>query len=290
VAIATNLEEDHLDCYKDLADLQDNFVEFFARVPFYGAVLTNSDSPALNEITDRIHRRHRTFGFGLGAHTRADNLKVASRHSSFDLVQDGEKLGTIEVLLPGRHNAENALAAAAVALEIDIPFAEIAAGIRSFTGVGRRFEVIGEEQGVTVVDDYAHHPTEVVAAMRAGRSWLDGKGRLIVAFQPHLYSRTRDFFKPFAEALSTVDGLILAPIYPAREAPISGVTSALIADAMQKSALPIGCTVAESLDEVVDTAVAWSKPGDLVMTVGAGTIYRCAPLILAHLARVGVGS
>ncbi|GAB4325801.1 MAG: UDP-N-acetylmuramate--L-alanine ligase [Candidatus Zixiibacteriota bacterium] len=290
VAVATNLEEDHLDCYRDLADLQDNFVEFFARVPFYGAVLTNADSPALSAIVDRIRRRHRTFGFSEEADTRADALELMPRRSSFDLWHDGKKLGRIEVNLPGRHNAENALAAAAVALEIDIPFEAIRDGLKSFKGVGRRFEVIGQERGITVVDDYAHHPTEVDAVLRAARTWLDRKGRLIVAFQPHLYSRTRDFYKAFADALSEADGLILAPIYPAREAPLPGVTSAMIKSAVSERVCPIGCHLAEDLDDVVERATAWAQPGDLVMTVGAGTIYRCAPAIVKRLSEVEVGS
>ncbi len=290
VALATNLEEDHLDCYKDLADLQDNFVEFFARVPFYGAVLTNVDSPALNEITHRIRRRHRTFGFGATADTRADALTLEPRRSSFDLFHDGNKLGHIDVNLPGRHNAENALAAAAVALEIDIPFDAIHDGLKSFCGVGRRFEVIGEERGITVVDDYAHHPTEVAAVLRAARLWLNRQGRLIVAFQPHLYSRTRDFYRAFAESLSEPDGLILAPIYPARETPIPGVTSHVIAEQVPQGICPVGCVVASDLDDVVERAVAWARPGDLVMTIGAGTIYRCAPAIVKRLSEVEVES
>lgn len=290
VALATNLEEDHLDCYDGLKDLQDNFVEFFSRVPFYGSVLTNADSPALQALTGRIRRRHRTFGFGMDADIRADSLKIAARGSSFDLWCDGEQLGRIEVQLPGRHNAENALAAAAVALEIDVSFEAIRDGIKSFRGVGRRFEVKGEHQGITVVDDYAHHPTEVKAALSAGRNWLDGQGRLIVAFQPHLFSRTRDFYRDFAAALSAADGVILAPIYPAREKPIAGVTSAMIAERVTSQNKALGSRVATSLDDVVEIASSWAKAGDLVMTIGAGSIYRCAPMILERLTTVGVVS
>jgi len=288
IALATNLEEDHLDCYDDLADLQRNFLEFFSRVPFYGSVLTNIDSPALAQVSGEINRRHRTYAFDADADVRGQNLAVEARSSSFDLWCDTRKLGRIEVMLPGRHNAENALAACAVALELEVGFAAIHDGLQSFTGVGRRFEVLGEQAGVTVVDDYGHHPTEVRAAIAAGRSWIDGKGRLIAVFQPHLYSRTQSFYREFAEALAKADGVILAPVYPAREQPMPGVESHLIADAMEaKPAL--GCQIVE-LAKIPDAVHALAKPGDLVMTIGAGSIYHTGPQILARLSTVEVAS
>ncbi|MBI3871918.1 MAG: UDP-N-acetylmuramate--L-alanine ligase [candidate division Zixibacteria bacterium] len=283
VAIATNLEEDHLDCYADLADLQDNFVEFFHRVPFYGTVLTNRQSPALQAISARINRRHRTFGTTPDADVVAESLAVSSRSSRFDLVCDQRRLATIDVPLPGHHNAENALAACAVALELEVPVEAIRQSLATFTGVGRRFEVKGVEGGVTVVDDYGHHPTEVRAALAAGRSWLAGKGRLLAIFQPHLYSRTQHFHHEFAAALSEADGVILAPIYAAREKPLPGVASRLIADHLTSSNLPLGCTLAPDLDDVPDLVADKVKSGDLVMTIGAGSIYRVGPQILLRL-------
>lgn len=283
IAIATNLEEDHLDCYRDLADLQENFAAFFARVPFYGSVFTNADSPALNAIAPHIHRRHRTFGFSPDANVRADALELTPRASAFDLYSDGKRLTRVTVNLPGRHNAENALAASAVAIELDIPVTTIAQAISTFTGVGRRFEVLGSAGGVTVVDDYAHHPTELRAALAAGRRWVDGKGRLIAIFQPHLFSRTRDFHEAFAEALSAADAVILAPIYPAREQPMPGVTSALIAKGVTAKQSSLGCRLAGRLEDVIDLAHAMAQPGDLIMTIGAGSIYRCGPQILSRL-------
>lgn len=290
IALATNLEEDHLDCYSGLADLQDNFVQFFQRVPFYGSVLTNIDSPALAALHGRINRRHRTYGFAENADVRAAGLQLTSRSSRFEIHTDGKAVGDVEVLLPGRHNAENALAAAAAALEMEIEFDAIHDALRSFTGVGRRFELIGAKAGITVVDDYGHHPTEVKAALAAGRLWLDGKGRLIAIFQPHLFSRTRDFYRQFAEALSGADGVILAPIYPAREQPMPGVTSALILDQLSSARLPLGSHLAGQLDDVVGLALDMAHPGDLIMTIGAGSIYRMAPKIVAQLSPVGVVS
>jgi UDP-N-acetylmuramate--alanine ligase len=288
IALATNLEEDHLDCYDDLADLQRNFAEFFSRVPFYGSVLTNVDSPALAELSGDINRRHRTFGFDEGADVRAQNLTIKARSSSFDLLCDGRNLGCIEVMLPGRHNAENALAACAVALELEIGFDAIHDGLKSFTGVGRRFEFLGEEAGVSVVDDYGHHPTEVRAALAAGRAWNDSKGRLIAVFQPHLYSRTQTFYREFAEALASADGVILAPIYAAREEPMPGVESDLIARAMPAGKATLGCRVVKGLTDIPAAVCAMAKPGDLVMTIGAGSIYRSGPQILARLSAVEV--
>ena len=290
VALATNLEEDHLDCYSGLADLQDNFVKFFSLVPFYGSVLTNIDSPALKALQGRINRRHRTYGFSEGADIRAVGLHLTSRSSRFELFSDGKRVGEIEILLPGRHNAENALAAAATALEIEIGFDAIREGLRSFTGVGRRFEIIGAQAGVTVVDDYGHHPTEVKAVLAAGRLWLDGKGKLIAIFQPHLFSRTRDFYRQFAEALSGADGVILAPIYAAREQAMPGVTSGLIFDALAPAKLSSGRHLAKQLDDVVDLALEMAGPGDLIMTIGAGSIYRMAPKLVSRLSAVGITS
>ena len=286
IALATNLEEDHLDCYANLEDLQENFIEFFGKVPFYGSVLTNADSPALNALTESINRRHRTFGFAKHAEIRADALELSARASQFDLWCDGRRLGRIEVMLPGRHNAENALAACAIALELEINFAQLRDGLRTFTGVGRRFEFLGEEAGVAVVDDYGHHPTEVRAALAAGRGWNEGKGRLIAVFQPHLYSRTETFYREFAEALSAADGVILAPIYAAREEPFPGVDSGLIADAIPD--IPLGCRVVSGLEDVPEAVCSLAKPGDLVMTIGAGSIYRCGPQILKRLTTVEV--
>jgi UDP-N-acetylmuramate--alanine ligase len=291
VALATNLEEDHLDCYSGLADLQENFAEFFTRVPFYGSVLTNADSANLTAITHKIRRRHRTFGFRTEtADVRGSDLVVLARSSSFELSCDGEHLGQIEVNLPGRYNAENALAASAVALELEVPFAAIQGALRTFTGVGRRFEILGDCNGVTVVDDYAHHPTELRASLTAGRDWLRGEGRLIAAFQPHLFSRTRDFQREFATALMLADEVILAPIYPAREQPIPGVTSRLIADACTDTERAARWTVIDRLEDVIDAVISKTKPGDLAMTIGAGTIYRTGPQILARLSAIEVHS
>jgi UDP-N-acetylmuramate--alanine ligase len=283
VAIATNLEEDHLDCYRDLADLQENFLLFFKRVPFYGTVLTNALSPALAAIAERIERPHRSYGVEILANIIADRLVVSARESQFDLVCDGTHLGSIRVPLPGRHNAENALAACAVALELEVPFAAMREGVETFTGVGRRFEVKGVANEITVVDDYGHHPTEVRAALSAGRNWLGGKGRLIAIFQPHLFSRTRDFHAQFADALRLADGVVLAPIYPAREKPIPGVTSQMISAHFGKSDLRLGCATPADFDSCVDAALNWAKPGDLIMTIGAGSVYRLGPAILAKL-------
>jgi len=283
IAIATNLEEDHMDCYADLEDLQDNFVSFFHRVPFYGTVMTNAESPALAALTPRIGRRHRTFSVEGTADIAARNVVVSPRCSRFDLVCDSEVLGAVTVPLPGRHNVENALAACAVALELDVPFAVITEALASFSTVARRFEIKGDCGDVTVVDDYAHHPTEVAAALSAGRGWLGGKGRLIAVFQPHLFSRTQRFYREFARALAKADGIILAPIYPAREKPIPGVTSNLIADALGDTVPALGCQVADSLEAIPALAASWAQSGDLVMTIGAGSVYRTGPLILNAL-------
>jgi len=269
MAVVTNLEADHLDCYRGLDDLGHAFLTYMNRVPFFGSVVLSADNAQLMQMRDRLARPYVTFGFSVEADYRAVEVRLEPGRSVFSLYRRGQYLGDILLRVPGRHNVANALAAAAACTELGVPFELIADGLRGFTGVGRRFEIVGEAGGVTVVDDYAHHPTEVEATLRTARD-VYGR-RVIVVFQPHLFSRTRDFADEFAQALAIADQCLLVDIYPAREKPMPGVTADLIREKAAARGLGQFTCIGERQNaarEVVQRA----QPGDIVITMGAGSI------------------
>jgi len=280
MAVVLNIEPDHLDCYDDMDDLRRAFLEYINRVPFYGTAVVSADDKNLARLIPQITRPLVTFGFSEDADYRAVDLEHQPARTSFTVVHQGEQLGRISIQLPGRYNVANALAAVASASELDVPFSTIADCLSKFRGVTRRFEIIGEVNDILVVDDYAHHPTELQAVISTAKETY-GR-RLIVVFQPHLYSRTRDFVDQFARVLAQADHCILTAIYPAREAPIEGVTSDLIREAAVRNGdnnfTYVG-TKENALDEI-DRIV---KPGDLVMTIGAGSITHIRQQILERL-------
>jgi UDP-N-acetylmuramate--alanine ligase len=280
LAVVTNLEADHLDCYRDMDDLTDAFLTYMNRVPFYGQVVVSADDPVLVSLQARIARPHVTFGFSVDADYRAVSEKLEELGSSFSVYGKGDLLGTIHLRVPGRHNILNALAAIAVCSELDVPFVTIADALEGFKGVSRRFEFIGMEHGVTVVDDYAHHPTEIRATLVAAS--LRTSGKTLVVFQPHLFSRTRDFLKDFADSLAIADVALLVDIYPAREKPIPGVTSeeiVKIGKNLSRGEFHYLGPKENAIQRVVDMA----GPGDLIITMGAGSITHIKQAILAAL-------
>ncbi len=277
LAVAMNLEPEHLDCYHDFRDLSDSFAAFLNRVPFYGTVIYNVDCPGLRAVIPDVKRPLLGFGFAKHARVRGMNRRSERGGGSFDFCVDGEVLGRIHLNIPGAHNLEDALAAAACAWDLKVPFEVIQKALASFAGVERRFEIIGTSAGVTVVDDYAHHPTEVQAALATGKAYTGG--RVVVVFQPHLYSRTRFFYREFAAALSAADEVILAEIYPSREEPVVGVDSGLILDVLKKQGFAHARYEPE-MARIPEMVARLVKRDDLVMTVGAGSVYRLAPQIL----------
>jgi len=283
LAVVLNIEPDHLDCYADMDDLRDSFLKYMNRVPFYGAAVISSDDENLKQLKDRITRPVVTFGFAAGADYRAVEIKPHNSGSRFSVFYKDELLGQIILRVPGRHNAANALAAVAAAREVEIPFKVIAESLGAFRGVSRRFELVGEVNDIVVIDDYAHHPTEIRATLNTARETYEQR-RIVAVFQPHLYSRTRDFARGFAEALSLADVCILTKIYPAREKPIEGVTSEII----REEAARLGATQftyvgvkKNALDELSRVA----KPGDLIITIGAGSITHIRKQILERLSK-----
>jgi UDP-N-acetylmuramate--alanine ligase len=273
VAVITNIEADHLDTYRDLSEIRDAFTAFANRVPFFGAVVVCADDPGVREILPRIKRRVVTYGESPDARLVARDVRLEGSCTTFD-VWDAEqgRLGAVRLRLPGRHNVWNALAAVAAGRELLIPFETISRALAAFTGVVRRFEVKGERSGVLVVDDYAHHPTEIRATLSAARQVYPDR-RLVALFQPHLFSRTRDFTEDFGRALSAADVNIVMDVYPSREAPIPGVTGEIVADAARRAGHALVIYTREKKG-VVDTLEQTLASGDLLVTLGAGDVVK----------------
>lgn len=271
IAVITNVEADHLDIYSDLDDIKGAFVEFANKVPFYGTACVCLDDPGVRAIMPLIKKVIVTYGMSPQSDVRAVDVEFHERASIFTLVYKGAELGRITLNVPGEHNVRNALAACSVGLLCSVPFEEIAASLAEFGGVYRRFEIKGERNDVLVVDDYAHHPTEVRSTLTAARNgW---KRRIVAVFQPHTYTRTRDFFQDFATSFHDADVLVLTDVYAAREQPIEGVDGQLIADAARAAGhrdvhyIQDKTKVAEALRNLVQS-------GDLVLTMGAGDIWK----------------
>ena len=274
VAVITNVEADHLDTYRDLPDILDAFTAFANRVPFYGSVVVCVDDPGARSLVPRIKRRVVTYGQSRDASLQARETRLEAGGTTFE-VFDAEQghLGAATLKLPGRHNVANALAAIAVGRELSVPFGTIARALEGFTGVVRRFEKKGERSGVLVVDDYAHHPTEISATLQAARQVYPDR-RLVALFQPHLFSRTRDFSEEFGRALAAADASVVMDVYPSREKPIPGVTGALVADAARRLKGGQSITYIADKKEVVGCLERTLIPGDLLVTLGAGDVVR----------------
>ncbi|HUP66208.1 MAG TPA: UDP-N-acetylmuramate--L-alanine ligase [Thermoanaerobaculia bacterium] len=278
LAVVTNIEADHLDIYRDLDDIRATFAEFVRRVPFYGAVIACSDDSNVIDLLSHVEKREIRYGLSPEANLRAVDLRFDGRGARYRLERDGESVGEVRLRVPGEHNVRNSLAAIAVALELDVPFDTAAAALQKFDGVERRFQILGACHGATVVDDYAHHPTEVRATLEAARHGYPGR-RIVALFQPHLYSRTRDFASDFAEALSVADLAWVAPIYPAREEPIEGVTSALITGSASTRGMKQVHAIEGDLEAIANSIEKELSNNDIFITLGAGDVYKVGHML-----------
>jgi len=272
VTVVTNIDMDHMDFYADMDAIKDSFVEFMNSIPFHGLNVVCTDNEVVREILPRVNRPVMTYGIDdEGARLRARVVECEAA-SCFDVTLDGEDWGHVVLAQPGRHNVENALGAIGVAIEAGIAKETIIAALAKFGGVGRRFEIKGEGGGVMVVDDYGHHPTEVAATLQTARQCYPQR-RLVVAFQPHRFSRTQALFGEFCKAFGEADLLLLTEIYPASEAPIPGVSGQSLAQGVrQVSETPVlffedFAAMSVALPEVL-------RPGDLLLTLGAGNIWQ----------------
>ena len=272
LAVITTIEAEHLDFYGTVEAMEEAFVTFANSVPFYGATIVCLDDPGIRRLLPRFSRRVITYGLSPHADVHARAARFDPHGCRCRVVANGRELGDLVVPLPGRHSLANALAAVAASLEAGVAFSDIAAAVAVFTGVARRFERKGARRGVTVVDDYAHHPSEVQATLQAAHQSFP-EARLVVAFQPHLFSRTRTFAREFGEALLAADAVVILPIYPAREQPLPGVTSELVAGA----ARALGhrdARLADSFTEALELLDATLARGDVLLTLGAGNIVQ----------------
>lgn len=280
IAGITNVDEDHLDCYRNLDDIKGAFIEYANKVPFFGSVIACLDDPGVQTILPQINKKIVTYGLSRQADVQALNIVMKNFTTSYDLSYKGYKLGKISMKVSGKHNIQNSLLAASIGLELDLPFKSIQDGMASFSGVYRRFELKGEAKDITIYDDYAHHPTEIIATLEGFKDSVDR--RIVALFQPHLYSRTRDLYKKFGKAFFSCDCLILAPIYPARELPIPGVSSKLIADVAIQSGHHQVHTIEDNA-QIVSETIALLKPNDILITIGAGNIWQYGEEILQQL-------
>ena len=283
-AIVTNVEPDHLDNYGDAAAVTAAFEEFLTRITPGGCVALGADDPGSRAlVAPAAHAQLTTVTFGLAddADVRVDALQLAGEGSSFGLVAGGRRLGDVALQVPGAHNAVNAAGALALGLSLGLPFSDMVRGLAAFRGARRRFELKGVAAGVRVYDDYAHHPTKVRAALAAAREVAAG-GRVIVVFQPHLFSRTQHFAAQFGVELAKADEVIVMDVFAAREDPVPGVTGGLVADAIPLAADRVAFE--PSWSAVPALVAARARPGDLVLTVGAGDVTMLGPQILLALA------
>jgi UDP-N-acetylmuramate--alanine ligase len=290
VAVVTNIEADHLDIYTDLSDIRAAFSQFVGGARTI--VLCGEDAGAAGMRTPtgtEVIRYAIASGEGAAVPAAARDARLIARDvrlgrdgSSFDVLFDDEALGAVALQVPGRHNVLNSLAAVASGLTLGASLADMARGLAGFRGVERRFERVGEVRGVTVVDDYAHHPTEIATTVAAARRVFPGR-RLVAAFQPHLFSRTRDFAKEFGEALAAADRVYLTEIYPSREQPMPGVTAALVADAIRAAHGQLAWQGDRA--ELAAALARDVRHGDVVITMGAGDITQIAPELLERLER-----
>jgi len=283
LAVVTNLDREHMDCYADMDDVEHAFLAFMDKVPFYGAVTACVDNPQLAAILPRACRRVFTYGTAREADYRLELLpRENDAFSRFQVTTATRVLGPFELHVPGRHNVLNATAAVAIAHQLEIDPAKIAEGIRHFRGVDRRFQLRGQGRGVTVVDDYGHHPTEIRATLAAAREC--GYRHIHVVFQPHRYTRTHDLLDQFGAAFTDADSVTVLPIYAASETPIPGVTAELLAGNIEGPDVAF----APDFNAALDRVNAKAGEGDLILTLGAGSVSQLAPQVVASLQAVAV--
>jgi UDP-N-acetylmuramate--alanine ligase len=284
IVAVTNIDREHLEHYGTMERLNESFLEFINKVPFYGLAVLCGDDERLRHLFPRIVKRYQTYGLyeldNVAPDFRATEVSLKEWGSEFRAYFRGRNLGPFRLAIPGVHNVSNALVAVAIGMELDIPLDLIRKGLASFTGVERRFQLRGEKGGVMIVDDYGHHPTEIRATLAAAKQGWDR--RLVVLFQPHRYTRSRDLAEEFAHAFDQADLLFMTEIYAAGESPIPGVSGSTLADSV-RAAGHQGVTFVERKETLPDQVLPAIKPGDLVMTLGAGDIWKAGLGLLDRL-------
>ncbi len=280
VVVVTNVDREHLDHYGTMERLCETFLDFINKVPFYGLAVLCADDPYLAALLSRVTKRYQTYGLTPAADLVGTDVRLHVGVAEFSARLRGEPLGRFKVAMPGIHNVRNALAAIAVGLELGVTLQHINQALAGFKGVERRFQVLGEKGGVLVVDDYGHHPTEIKATLAAAKN---GWGRrLVVVFQPHRFTRTKDLLEEFPVAFKQADHLFLTDIYPAGEAPIPGVTGERLAELIRRAGTP-PLTYVSRKDQLVEAVLTVLKPGDVVVSLGAGDIGQVGRALFERL-------
>ncbi len=270
IAVATNIDREHLDYFGTLERLKDAFVTFLDKVPFYGTTIVCVDNEHIREILPLLHRRYLTYGFTPGADIYAHAVEHKDLRMNFGVVHKGRDIGRFAVPVVGRHNVLNALAAIAVALEVKVPVDTITRAMRGFQGIQRRFEFKGESDGIKVIDDYGHHPTEIRAVLEAARASTEKK--IVVVFQPHRYSRTAHLMTEFAASFGDADELFVLDIYAAGEEPIEGVTSEALVGKIQRN--NASAAHVRDIDGLIGKLKGTMAAGDMLITLGAGDVFK----------------
>jgi len=279
VAVVTNIDPEHLDFYSGIGQIKETFLHFINKVPFYGFAVLCLDHPNVQELIPSVAKTFVTYGFSAHADYRADGVVSEGMSNRFRVIRRGETLGEVTLRAPGRHNVSNALAAAAVAAELGISFERIRAGLADYDGVVRRFQVKGERNGVTVVDDYGHHPVEIRATLAAAREVWPSR-RIVVGFQPHRYSRTQSLFRDFLSAFHDADLLFVFDVYPAGEEPIPGASGERLCEAIREHGHKAAIYAGKAGD-ALSTVVAGLCAGDIFLTMGAGDVWKLGEGVLS---------
>lgn len=272
IGVVTNIDREHMEHYGDMESLRGAYLEFINKVPFYGCTVLCGDDEEISALMDGVTKRVITYGLSEGVEIRGGDLRIEGSTSTFDLYFEGESQGRMTINMPGRHNVYNALAAIGVARELDIELSAIKEGLASFDGVERRFQILGEAEGVLFVDDYGHHPSEVRAVLKAAEEGYRDR-RKVVVFQPHRYTRTRDLFSDFLGAFGGADRLVLADIYGAGEERIIGVTGEALFEGIRGEG-GVEVDYVPNVEEIPAFLSSILRPGDMVITLGAGDIWK----------------
>ena len=280
IAVVTNIDPEHLDYYKGIEEIKEAFLNFLNRIPFFGLAVLCLDHPNIQDLIPRLKKRFTTYGLTTQADFQAEGIEFEELSTAFDVLFQRKKIGGLKIRMPGLHNVYNALATVAAAFELDIPFKVVQETLRDFSGIQRRFQIKGEKKGILVVDDYGHHPIEIIATLKAARTgW---KRRIVAVFQPHRYTRTQALFHDFLTAFYDADVLILTDIYPAGEDRIEGVEAKGLFEGIREYSHK-DVTYIPDKKEIVDHLLRVTAPGDMVITLGAGDVWQVADELVRRL-------
>jgi UDP-N-acetylmuramate--alanine ligase len=280
IAVVTNIDPEHLDYYRGIEEIKEAFLQFVNKIPFFGLAVLCLDHPNIQSLIPRLKKRFTTYGLTTQADFQAKEIVFERLSTSFDVLHQRREVGRLKIQMPGLHNVYNSLATVATAYELDIPFRTVQEALREFGGIQRRFQIKGEKQGVLVVDDYGHHPVEVMATLRAARTGWER--RIVVVFQPHRYSRTQALFQDFLTAFNDADVLVLADIYPAGEDRIEGVEAKRLYEGIRDYGHR-DVTYLPDKKEIVEHLLRTVRSGDLVITLGAGDIWQVSEELVKRL-------